>query len=78
MKPTAIQQQPIEFTVKLAMTRNQWNDWLRHYGLRQMSCEIGLDSPQIHDLVAFQVVRQLREQGHTAPAPAQTKRISRQ
>jgi len=38
-----------------------------------MSCEIGLDSPQIQDLVAFQIVRQLREQGHTVQAPAKKR-----
>ena len=45
--------------VSITITSEQWNDLYRRYKLREKMCEIGMDSPQLDDLVMFQIFKQI-------------------
>jgi hypothetical protein len=47
----------ISVDVRIELTREQWVKLIRHVGLRNMSCSIGLDNAHVQDFVLFQAVK---------------------
>ena len=46
-------------TVTIKLTKDQWLDFERKFGVRAMACHIGLDNPRVSDFVMFQIFGQL-------------------
>ena len=45
--------------VAVTLTKEQWLEYEHAFRIRGMSCEIGLDSPQVTDRVMFQIFKQI-------------------
>jgi hypothetical protein len=48
----------ISATVTITITGEQWSKFHHSYYIRAMSCDIGLDTPQVKDYVMFQIFKQ--------------------
>lgn len=46
-------------TVTIKLTKDQWLEFERKFGVRAMACQIGLDNPQVTDFVMFQIFGQI-------------------
>jgi hypothetical protein len=47
----------IAVDLRVELTREQWAKVLRHVGIRNMSCSIGLDDVHVGDFVLFQAAK---------------------